>query len=255
MNVFKSLVQKTLLNWERPIYSPALFKFCTRYLDLWYGDNNFDRNTNGEYRLLKFLIPKAGVVFDVGANIGDYSSEILKIRPSITIHAFEPDTHAFAELRKLKVSANNIALGGKSEKRLLYRGDGKTTHNSFYKIHAKSTAPVEVATTTLDSYCEEKNISHIDFLKIDVEGFEFPVLKGAEDMIRRGDINYIQFEFSGATIESRTFLRDFLEFFKQYGYRLYRIRATSIEIVDYRPDCERFTLTNYLAVKKGLPVP
>ena len=254
MSVVKSLVNKTLLNWEHPVYSPALFKFCTRYLDLWYGDNNFDRTTNGEYRLLQFLIPKASVVFDVGANIGDYSGEILTIQPSVTIHAFEPDIHAFAELQKLNVVATNIALGDKEEKRLLYRGDEKTTHNSFYNVHAKSIAPVEVAATTLDAYCREKNISTIDFLKVDVEGFEFMVLKGAEGMISRGAIDYVQFEFSGATIESRVFLKDFLEFFKRYGYDLYRIKATSVERVEYLPSCERFTLTNYLAVKKGLPV-
>ena len=254
MNLFKFLINKILLNWRHPFYSQTLFKFCTRYLDLWYGDNNFDRATNGEYRLLKFLIPKASVVFDVGANIGDYSGEILKIQPSVTIHAFEPDTHAFAELKKLNVISNNIALGDKKEKRLLYRGDDKTTHNSFYNVHAKSITPAEVETTTIDAYCRENNILHIDFLKIDVEGFEFFVIKGAEDMVSRGAIDYVQFEFSGATIESRTFLKDFLRFFNEYEYDLYRIKATSIEIVEYLPSSERFTLTNYLAVKKGLNV-
>jgi|CXWL01.1.fsa_nt_gi FkbM family methyltransferase len=254
MNLLKWVLNKTLLNWEHPVYSPALFKFCTRYLDLWYGDNNFDRTTNGEYRLLQFLIPKASIVFDVGANVGDYSGEILKIKPSVTIHAFEPDVHAFAELQKLNVVANNCALGDKEEKRLLYRGDEKTTHNSFYNVHAKSIAPVEVPTTTLDAYCKAKTISHIDFLKIDVEGFEFSVLRGAENMIRRGAIEYIQFEFSGATIESRVFLKDFLELFNRHEYDLHRIKATSVEKIEYLPSCERFTLTNYLAVKKGLPV-
>ena len=255
MNVSKFLLQKILLNWERPIYSPALFKFCTKYLDLWYGDNNFNRNTNGEYRLLRSLIPKTNVVFDVGANVGDYSGEVLKIKHSVSIHAFEPDTHAFAELQKLGVIANNIALGDKIERRLLYRGDEKTTHNSFYNIHTKSIAPLEVSTATLDAYCRGHDVSHIDFLKIDVEGFEFLVLRGAEHMLSRGAIDYIQFEFSGATIESRTFLKDFLELFKKYGYDLYRVRATSVEPVVYRPDTERFTLTNYLAMKKGLSVP
>lgn len=254
MNLGKWILNKTLLNWKRLIYSPTLFKFCTKYLDLWYGDNNFDRHTNGEYRLLQFLMPKASMVFDVGANVGDYSGEILKINPSATVHAFEPDKNAFAELQKLNLIANNIALGDITEKRLLYRGDDKTTHNSFYDVHEKSIAPVEVETRTLDAYCDEKHISHIDFLKVDVEGFEFFVLKGAEDMIRRGAIDYIQFEFSGATIESKIFLKDFLEFFNTYGYGLYRIRATSVEPVAYHPDQERFTLTNYLAVKKGLPV-
>ncbi len=253
MNIIKFVLDRTLLNWKHPIYSPALFKFSSKYLDLWYGDNNFDRNTNGEYRLLRFLMPRCAVVFDVGANIGEYSSEMLRINPSLTVYAFEPDPVPFSQLEKSGVRANNIALGDKNEKRVLYR-DGKSTHNSFYRVHDQTTTPVEVPTTTIDTYCAEHGIPHIDFLKVDVEGFEFSVLRGAEGMLVRNAIDYVQFEFSGATIESRTFLRDFLELFRKYGYDLYRIKATSVELVEYRPDKERFTLTNYIAVKKGLPI-
>lgn len=254
MNLFKSLVNKTLLNWERPIYSSALFKFCTKYLDVWYGDNNFDRKTNGEYRLLRFLMPRSKIVFDVGANVGEYAREMLAINPAVTIHAFEPDPEAFSQLQKLSIIANNVALGDTAGERTLYRGDEKSTHNSFYQVHAAPLAPIEVETTTLDAYCRNAGISHIDFLKVDVEGFEFQVLKGATSMLEQSAIDYIQFEFSGATIESRTFLRDFIKLFQRYGYGLYRVKATSVEAVEYRPDKERFTLTNYLAVRRGLPV-
>ena len=254
MNIFKLLVNKIFLNWEHPFYSRTLFKFCTKYLDMWYGDNNFNRTSNGEYRFLRFLMPKARVVFDIGANVGDYSEEILRLNPSIKIHAFEPDKDAFEKLKPLPLAANNFALGDRSEERLLYREEGKTSHNSFYNLHSSATAPITVAVTTIDDYCLKNKISHIDFLKVDVEGFEYSVIKGAEKMLAKGAINYVQFEFSGATIEARVFLKDFLTLFNKYGYNLYRIKPKSIEIVDYRPDKERFTLTNYLAVRKGLPI-
>jgi FkbM family methyltransferase len=254
MNPFKLLVNKKILNWEHPFYSEALFKFCTKYLDMWYGDNNFDRMTNGEYRFLQFLIPKLKTVFDVGANIGDYSKEMLRINPSLSIHAFEPDKDAFEKLKKINLIANNFALGDRDEERLLYRQEGKTSHNSFYNLHNDTLAPVNVAVATLNGYCSKKNITHIDFLKVDVEGFEYSVIKGGEKLLEKGAIDYIQFEFSGATVESRTFLKDFLTLFKKYEYTLYRIKGTSVEIVEYRPDKERFTLTNYLAVRKGLPI-
>jgi FkbM family methyltransferase len=254
MSWTKRLFAKVFLNWEHPLYSESLFKFSTKYLDMWYGDNNFDRTTNGEYHFLSFLIPKAKIAFDIGANVGDYSAEMLRINHSLTIHAFEPDQEAFRKLRLLPIIVNNFALGDHAEKRLLYREEGKTTHNSFYKIHSTARAPINVSVTTLDEYCYKNSITHIDFVKIDVEGFEYFVIKGAERLLAVKAIDYIQFEFSGATIESRTFLKDFLTFFKSHGYALYRIRATSVERVEYRPDKERFTLTNYVAAREGLPV-
>lgn len=252
--MLKFFLNKTFLNWERPIYSPLLFKFCSKYVDMWYGDNNYNRQTNGEYRLLKFIIPKAKTVFDVGANIGEYSSEILRINPSVLIHAFEPGIAAFNKLKALKLTANNFAMGNKSGKHLLYQENKCSTHNSFYNFNNDTLKSVEVEVQTIDEYCLKNNIRRIDFLKIDVEGFEYAVLAGSQKMFESKAIDYIQFEFSGATVESRIYLKDFILFFKKYGYDLYRIRGTSVDAVDYYPDRERFTLTNYLAVKQGLPV-
>ncbi len=253
MKLLQWLVQKTFLNWERPFYSRNMFLFCSRYLDLWYGDNNFDRKTNGELLLLQKLMPHVKTVVDVGANVGDYACDILKINPNVTIHAFEPDPDSCKQLSKLPLVANNMGLGDKEETKILYRAS-RSTHNSFYAFEPNAT-PYEVKVSTLDLYIKEKGISHINFLKIDVEGYEFFVLKGAKELFKKRAIDYVQFEFSGGTLESRTFLKDFIGFFNTYGYELYRIRAKDIQKVVYAPDKERFTLTNYLAVKKGMNVP
>ncbi len=253
MKLLQWFVQKTLLNWEHPFYSRNLFLFCSRYLDLWYGDNNFDRKTNGELLLLQKLMPHAKIVVDVGANVGDYSGDILRINPSVQIHAFEPDPDSCKQLSKLALVANNMGLGDKEEIKTLYRA-GRSTHNSFYALE-HNTTPYEVKVSTLDLYVKEKEINHIDFLKIDVEGYEFFVLKGAQKLLTASAIDYIQFEFSGGTIESRTFFRDFVDMFDSYGYDLYRIRAKDVQKVVYAPDKERFTLTNYLAIKKGVSIP
>lgn len=253
MKLLQWVVKKTFLNWKHPFYSRNLFLFCSRYLDLWYGDNNFDRRTNGEFLLLEKLMPQVKIVFDVGANVGDYSGEILKINPAILIHAFEPFPDSYEKLSKLPLVANNLGLGEKEETKILYQAS-RSAHNSFYILDSNS-VPLDVKVSTLDLYCEKQKIKHIDFLKIDVEGYEFFVLKGAQKSLRQQVIDYIQFEFSGGTIESRTFLKDFLDLFESYGYDLYRIRARDVQKVIYAPDKERFTLTNYLAVKKGMKIP
>lgn len=256
MKILNSLA-KILMNRKCPRYSKLLFKFCSKYVDFCYGDNDFDRNTNGEYYVLKKIIPRSKVVFDIGANIGDYSLEVKRLNQDVSIHAFEPDQRAFDKLVEKKVGkVNNIALGEKTGEVILNLHQHKTVFNSILDLHSGSelASKITVKVDTIDNYCTSRAIPHIDFMKIDVEGYEFFVLKGAIKMFEKKVIDFIQFEFSGATAISKVFLKDFIDFFDKYGYSLYRIKPLSIEEIKYYPDQERFTLTNYIAIKNGLNI-
>lgn len=250
------LATRIFMNRRHPKYIKTLFKFCSKYVDFCYGDNDFDRVTNGEYRLLKEIIPKAQVVFDIGANTGDYSQEILNINGRAEIHAFEPDPRAFGKLKEKKVIANNCAVGKAPGEVTLHLHKNKTVLNSLLPLHDETLLLEKkmVQIDTTDRYAATKNISHIDFMKIDVEGYEFFVLEGARELLKKKAIDLIQFEFSGASAEARTFLKDFIDLLKTHGYSLYRVKPLSIEPVVYYPDQERFTLTNYLAVRDGFPI-
>jgi FkbM family methyltransferase len=245
---------RLFMNRNHPRYSKILFKFCAKYVDFCYGDYDFDRRTNGEYQLLKKIIPTAKVVFDVGANIGDYASEIRKNNPVAIVHCFEPDPRAFLILKeKNGLLVYNTALGNKSGAQALHLSD-KSEHSSFVNTEKNSRDSQIVTMSTLDEHCQKNSIHHIDFMKIDVEGYEFFVLEGARELFKNRAIDVVQFEFSGATVYSKTFLKDFIDFFASYGYSLYRVKPLCLEKVIYYPDQERFTLTNYLAVKDGLPL-
>lgn len=259
MKLIHYFLNKTFFNWKHPWYSKYLFRFCNQYVNFCYNDNNFDRNTNGEYWFLKRIIPKVKVVFDVGANSGDYSKSILEINDKVTIHAFEPDTRAFEILKKNigdKANINNIAMGEKEGEMTLYRHKNKTVFNSLYDIHAEGESgdKINIKVSTVDDYCAKEKINHIDFLKIDVEGYEFPVIKGADIMLQKGAIDMVQFEFSGATVESRAFLNDFLKFFAKYNYTLYKLKPFSLEKVEYYTDMERFSLSNFVAIHNNLSI-
>src|SRR3989344_5946615 len=256
MSLFGNIAMSTFMNKAHPFYSRTLFKFCSKYVDFCYGDNDFNRKTNGEYRLLKEIIPSSKVVFDVGANIGDYAQEIININEDVSIHSFEPDPRAFDKLKEKKVISNNCALGKERGEAILNLHKSKTVLNSILEIHDENALleKITVKKDTIDNYARMHNINHIDFIKIDVEGYEFFVLEGAREMFREGAVDFIQFEFSGATIESRVFLKDFIDFFRKYGYTLYRVKPLSIEKVIYYPDQERFTLTNYIAIRNDLEI-
>lgn len=246
-------ISRLFINRSHPRYSKTLFEACSKYVNFCYGDFDFHRETNGEKYVLQTIAPRIKTMFDVGANVGDYSAYILGLNKAIQIHAFEPDKRAFDELAKKGVfRANNVAVGEKPGTVAFSFHKDKTVLNSLLVDRHEAgelRSSVEVPMVSIDSYAKEKAVSHIDFLKIDVEGYEFFVAKGSEALLAKGAIDMIQFEFSGASVAARTFIKDFIDLFARHGYSLYRIKPDRIEAVRYRPDQERFTLTNYIAIR------
>jgi hypothetical protein len=103
----------------------------------------------------------------------------------------------------------------------------------------------------------ENEIEVINWLKVDVEGHELEVLKGAESTISSKQIDFISFEFGGANIDTRTFFKDYYNFFDEEDYRIYRILPSGklYEIQSYKESEEKFRVTNYVAVNSNIKVP
>lgn len=173
-------------------------------------------------------------MFDVGANIGKYSRMCYSINPSIQLYAFEPhpanyeQLHSWALTQTDNIVALNIGCGEKNGMVKIYDYDNVngSSHASLYqgvfeKIHHAQTKSISVNLLKLDDFAREKNIEQIFLLKIDVEGHELSVLRGAENLIRDGNILSIQFEFGPMNMISRVFFQDFVEILP--NYTLYRL--------------------------------
>jgi hypothetical protein len=105
---------------------------------------------------------------------------------------------------------------------------------------------------SLDNFCKNKEIDHINFLKLDIEGHEYKVLKGAKDLISKNSIDFIQFEFGGANIDSRTYFQDFYYLLVPY-YNIHRILKDGLMTIDkYKETHENFITTNFLAISKKI---
>ena len=99
----------------------------------------------------------------------------------------------------------------------------------------------------MDDFCEEESIDNIRFLKLDVEGHELDVLKGAERMRGEGRISSIQWEFGGCNIDSRTYFRDFFYLLNDQ-YRIFRVVKDGIyPVTGYWESLEIFETVNYFA--------
>lgn len=226
-----------------------------------YGMNygvSGDINSNGEMNLLRNLRTRIKspnpVLFDVGANVGEYANLLGDVfGPEARIFAFEPSTPTWEVLKtKLmhpNIEAINLGLSHAVEDVKLYRSEELSSLASVYprQLQGGKIARYEtVSLTTLDQFCAEREIPFIDFLKIDVEGHEIKVFEGAAYMLSRRAIRFIQFEFGGTNIDSRVFLRDFLNLLSP-SYRIYRVVTDGVYPVAYTETLEIFSYSNFFA--------
>jgi FkbM family methyltransferase len=142
------------------------------------------------------------VVFDVGANIGEFSQSIRRIKLQNPIVAIEPQPECRAEFEN-RVEGNfvliNMAVAEKTGKAILSRNmvqDRKAYLQKFSENDYSSKNFIEVSVATLDSICDDLDIPEIGLLKIDTEGKDYKVLKGAEKLLKENRIGCIIFEIS-----------------------------------------------------------
>ncbi len=222
----------------RPVFrkvNEALLDHALRGLGIL---NYQTQELSGERYFIDKLLPKYidgtdPVFVDVGANVGLYSNLLFKNHPQATIWSFEPNPKTFEKLTPRlasnTITAINKGLGANDAKLTFYdRKDlnGSSAFGSLYKdviedIHQAESIEIEVEITTLDSYASETGIDSIQLLKIDTEGHELEVLKGAQKLLRNDQIDLIHIEFNEMNVISRVFYRDFAQTLQNYTpYRL-----------------------------------
>lgn len=230
--------------------------------------NNIHFENNGELALVKYLERQLTqnnkenfVIFDVGANIGKYAEVLAAHFPSnATIYCFEPAKLSFEKLQEKFEQPNHVKcfqMGmGEGEAQLtLYTNKSLSGFASVYQrdlAHHQESMEIKekIQVQSLDNFCSMHQITHIDFLKLDVEGHEIAVLKGAKQLLKDKKIKYIQFEFGGCNIDSRTYFRDFWHLLHEH-YHLYRIVRNGLSpIKAYSEKLEIFSYANFFAMLK-----
>lgn len=147
---------------------------------------------------------KAPTILDVGANEGQSASRFAHLWPGSVIHCFEPSPTTFAELERnvaslapTVVHAVNAGAGADRGRRVLLE-NSQSDMSSFLALAEESwgrtTAETTVDVITLDEYCASRGIGHVDLLKIDTQGFDLEVLKGANRMLAQGAIRLVFLE-------------------------------------------------------------
>lgn len=212
-----------------------------------------DANHDIHHLAEKWGVP-ISVFVDVGANTGDTAVKAREDFPQAKIYSFEPHPETFAQLnariRDLKnIETVNLALSDRKGNTELYVYDRSLINSlvpdaTFAVLHNEEARTIEVPRDTLGNFCSENGIDEISVLKIDTEGYDLVVLKGAVDLLSRQCIHFIFVEFNhlqrrpgvtgGSLFEIDSFLAPF-------GYRFIASYNDYIET-----NAELFSVSNAL---------
>lgn len=190
MKTFVKYILQKILGLKTYLYVFALFIIVKL---------KWDKNEKDFFRFLE-LIPDDGIILDLGANIGVTSYHLSKKKPNSTIFSFEPLTLNMDTLKRVKKRFNlknikefQVAVGNKQGNLEMVMPviNDVPMHGLSHVIHEENTEfnsglKYKVAVVCLDEFkplIEAKK--RVTALKIDVENFEYFVLKGGEKMIAK----------------------------------------------------------------------
>ena len=180
------------------------------------------------------LMPEGKVFVDIGSHVGTYTLTMAPKASHCVAFECTPKTYnylcaniALHDLHE-KVTTHRIALGNTCGVTTLYTRNGDGGGNGCCKFNdletlTKSTA-VEVPIRTLDSY----SLTNIGLLKLDVEGFEKDVLKGAQETLRANGYPKYLFESwheDQPGVPGKELRADLFEYIESTGYRIVPIRG------------------------------
>jgi FkbM family methyltransferase len=217
--------------------------------------------TNGERWLIEQIAPQAKFFIDVGANVGDWSREFASRMPAVARGiAFEPAPAAVAELQARLADYHGIeivecAISDRSGKTTFYAEANCGQTSSLIRSHSQIDAkPLSVQVSTLDTEIAKRKIDAVDFLKIDAEGFDFHVLRGAEQSLNNHQIDVIQFEYNSPWIRAGATLAGAYEFLQARGYDVFLLRGPGLFRMDPDYYGEYFRYSMFVAIRTNSSV-
>ena len=185
----------------------------------------------------KKLIPKPGIIIDAGGHYGETTIKYKQQYSNSKIFIFEPTEFSFKKL-KATFSDKSIFLVNKGlasvdgEKEFFKNAyDGTNSFyprpksgKAYYPPKGYTVETCKVPVVRLDTFARENQISHIDILKMDIQGSELDALKGAEKLLKSKSIDLIYTEvffiphYEGAPLFDSVF-----QYLNSFGYTLYGV--------------------------------
>lgn len=156
------------------------------------------------FRFLKLMVPQNALFLDLGANIGSISIPLCKSRTDVKVFGVEASPwvmrYLAANIRdnglESRISTHNYALFDKDNVTLPFHSPKAFFGQGSLSVASRTEDCIEVEGVRLDTLLQRNDVQKVDFLKIDIEGFEYFAFKGAEKLLSSSNAPDILFEFA-----------------------------------------------------------
>jgi FkbM family methyltransferase len=197
-------------------------------------------------------LARSDVVFDVGANVGEFTECVLAFQPWAIIHAFEPISEVFEVLqRKFKdypgIFCRNVALGRERGEQAInvssyaqassFLENGRVLKDRVYGIDFTPVKTETVRVKTAAGYARASGVDRIKLLKLDVQGYELEVLKGAEPILDRIEFIYAEAQFQ-ELYKNGPLFDEVFEFLSKRGFELLRMTSFRADDLGRLMECD-----------------
>jgi FkbM family methyltransferase len=215
-----------------------------------------DALASGERWLVDRVASYGDRFIDVGANVGDWLGMVRDAMHGRTFAAlaFEPSRSAFDVLEgrfrgEPRITLFNLALGSEPGSYAFFEepnaGRGSTLVADFMRTQG---ATRNVTVTTLDAALREAGWTRADLLKVDAEGYDLQVLRGAREALTARCVGAVQFEYNRAWQLAGDTLRAAYALFEANGYRVFVLKRDGLYTLNYLRYEEYFEYTNFVAI-------
>jgi len=181
--------------------------------------------------LTKLISDNHPLIFDIGAEDGSSCERYGSILKNPIIHAFEPRPDQFGIMEskfnnKKNIYLNNVAVGSKKEIKKFnqIKGGGRSSFHKSTVDDLSDQIQIDVQVITIDEYVNKNNIKKINLLKIDTQGYEDEVLKGAQETLKLNKIDIIETELIVGNMYEKTLSFNEIEnLIYPYGYKIFAL--------------------------------
>lgn len=262
MSLWRSSLRQRVKPLVYRFRSRWLYRMASFYVNAVDNDHDNDFRTNGEEAFAHASLRGAKLAFDVGAAKGAWTEIALAADPDVVVHCFEPTSRRFKVLTEKnfgsRVVLNNFGLGDQPATTQIFYGASGGSNSLFpqrYNGQGYADTDVETVTiSTIDAYCAEHGIEHVDFIKMDIEGYETAAIRGASRMLREGRIGTIQFEYSYVFLDAGTSLMQLMKIVSEINpaYEFHKIFPDGTRrIPSYEHTLDNFKTQNWALIKKS----
>ena len=219
-----------------PIYRPLYSTFKS------YADRS-------ERGLLRQQLLPGSIAVDAGANIGIYSAFLSQcVGPTGRVHSFEPDRQNFARMHTIlahlsTVQLNRLAISDETAEATLYVSPSLNVDHRAYPIDGEARDAIPIQTVRLDDYFKTRE--RVDFIKMDIQGYELHALRGAERVLRENSHIKLLLElWPHGLMQAGSTWNDLITYLQDHGFELHETSATGLR--PFRAESVRETSDWYI---------